>query len=148
VLQEMGFDRNTVVLIFLVPLLEVAWSDGSVSDDEREGVLRAARAQGVGEGTAAHEKLMSWLATRPDPVLFQRALLVVRDILRFQTQANRGDTASRLVAACEAVAEASGGFLGLGKVSSEERGALRRIAAAIEQSHPETASAMIDRLEI
>ena len=35
VLEEMGFDRSTVILLFLFPVLQVAWSDGEVTEEEQ-----------------------------------------------------------------------------------------------------------------
>ena len=55
--REMGFDRETVALLHFIPLLEVAWSDGSVSAKERAGILEMARARGIMEGSPAHGKL-------------------------------------------------------------------------------------------
>ncbi len=147
VLRDMGFDRSTVMLLFLFPLLQVAWSDGEVSEEERELILKAARAHGVGEGSSAHEKLEVLLRTPPTPVLFDRALEVIQDLLRFQKQEARQSTSTKLMDACESVAAASGGFLGLGsKVSARERSSLRRIASAIAGKHVEATADLENRL--
>jgi hypothetical protein len=144
VLQEMGFDRATVVLLFLFPLLQVAWSDGEVSKEERALLLKAARTHGIDEGSAAHEKLVSLLLTQPAPFLFERALTVIQDLLRFQKGETRQSTSTKLIHACERVAVASGGFLGLGsKVSAKEKAVLRRLASAIVEKH----AAAADRVE-
>jgi len=147
VLQDMGFDRSTVVLLFLFPLLQVAWSDGEISDEERALILKAARTYGVGEGSEAHRHLDVLLRTRPAPVLFERALTVIQDLLRFQEADARQSTGTKLIDACERVAAASGGFLGIGpKVSAKERSALRRIASAIAEKHAAAATNLEDRL--
>ncbi len=136
VLQDMGFDRSTVTLLFLFPLLQVAWSDGNVSDEERALILKAARTHGVEEGSAAHKHLDVLLRTPPAPILFDRALTVIQDLLRFQKGEAKQSTSTKLIDACEKVAAASGGFLGLGpKVSAKERSVLRRIASAITEKH-------------
>jgi hypothetical protein len=133
---EMGFDRETVVLLHLVPLLEVAWSDGAVSAREKAGILEVARARGVAEGSAAHGKLTGWLASRPDPALFERARTVLHDVLALATEERRQATGRDLVAACEEIAAASGGIFGLGsKASAEERAAIERVAAEIQKAH-------------
>ncbi len=147
ILQDMGFDGSTVVLLFLFPLLQVAWSDGEVSDEERALILKAARTHGVEEGSAAHRHLDVLLRTRPAPVLFERALTVIQDLLRFQQVEARQSTSIRLIDACEKVAAASGGFLGLGpKVSAKERSVLRRIASAIAKKHVAATANLESRL--
>jgi len=144
VLGEMGFDRATVVVLFLVPLLEVAWSDGSISDRERTLILEAAHAHGVREGTPAHAKLNEWLAAKPPEQLVGRALQVIRDIMAFQSTDARQATAGKLVDACERIAAASGGFLGLGsKISPEEAAVMKRVASEIERAHAEAAKKVL-----
>jgi hypothetical protein len=148
VLAEMGFDRSTVVVLFLFPLLQVAWSDGEVSDEERALILQAARTYCVEEGSAAYKKLVGWLQAPPGPVLFERALTVIQDLLRFQTGETGQSTATKLIDACERVAAASGGFLGLGsKVSAKEKGVLRRIASTIGEKHSAAAAKVESRLK-
>jgi hypothetical protein len=139
-LREMGLDRETVALLHFIPLLEVAWSDGSVSAKERTGILEMARARGITEGSPAHGKLLGWLGTRPDSVLFGRARTVVRDLLAFMTEDKRQAASRDLVAACEEIAAASGGILGLGpRTSPEERAVIERVAAEIQKTHEATA---------
>ena len=143
-LGEMGFDRATVVVLFLVPLLEVAWSDGSISDRERTLILEAAHAHGVREGTPAHAKLNEWLAAKPPEQLVGRALQVIRDIMAFQSTDARQATAGKLVDACERIAAASGGFLGLAsKISPEEAAVMKRVASEIERAHAEAAKKVL-----
>lgn len=49
-LQELGYTRDTVRLLHLVPLVQVAWASGSVTPREREMVLRLCEWRGVGKG--------------------------------------------------------------------------------------------------
>lgn len=144
VLRDMGFDRATVVVLFLVPLLHVAWSDGSIADRERVLLLEAAHAHGVREGTPAHAKLNEWLAAKPPEQMVERALQVIRDIMTFQSTGARQETTDKLLNACERIAAASGGFLGLGtKVSPDEAAVMRRVATEIERAHAEAAKKVI-----
>jgi hypothetical protein len=144
VLREMGFDRATVVVLFLIPLLQVAWSDGSLSDRERALILEAAQAHGVKEGTPAHAKVTEWLAARPSEELTERALKVIRDLLTFQSTDARQSTTVKLMDACERIAAASGGFLGLGsKISPEEAAVMKRVAAEIERAHADSANKVV-----
>ena len=148
-LREMGFDRATVVVLFLVPLLQVAWSDGSISDRERTLILEAAHAHGVKEGTRAHEKLNEWLAARPPGQTSERALQVIRDLMVFQSPDARQATTGRLMDACERIAAASRGFLGLGsKISTEEAAVMKRVAAEIERAHAEAVTKVLGGMKV
>ena len=144
VLREIGFDRATVVVLFLVPLLQVAWSDGSIADRERALLLEAAHAHGVKEGTPAHAKLNEWLNAKPPEQMVDRALQVIRDIMAFQSTDVRQATTDKLLNACERIAAASGGFLGLGsKISPEEAAVMKRVASEIERAHAEAAKKVV-----
>jgi DnaJ-domain-containing protein 1 len=149
VLREMGFDRATVVVLFLVPLLQVAWSDGSISDRERALLLEAAHAHGVSEGTPAHEKLNEWLAAKPPEQTFERALQVIRDLMVYESTDARQETTDRLMEACEWIAAASGGFLGLGsKISAEEAAVMKRVASEIERAHAAAAKRVLGAMKV
>jgi DnaJ-domain-containing protein 1 len=148
VLKEMGFDRETVRLLFLVPILQVAWSDGSLSAQERALILEAARLHGIVEGHAAHARLQKWLEARPGPEVFNRALRVIRELMSFQQAGSREELGRKLVDACQRVAAASGGFLGLGsKTSSEEKAVLQRVSEAIESAHADAAHQVLGHLK-
>ena len=57
-LQELGFTPDTVVLLPLVPLVQVAWAEGGVTESERALVLKLARSRGIAEGSAADRQLL------------------------------------------------------------------------------------------
>ena len=147
-LREMGFDRATVVVLFLVPLLQVAWSDGSITEGEKGLILEAAHAHGVKEGTPAHEKLNGWLAARPSEETFDRAMLIIRDLMGFQSAEARRETTGRLLDTCQRIAAASGGFLGLGsKISAEEAAVMKRVASEIERAHADAAKRVLGAMK-
>lgn len=144
ILREMGFDRETVVLLFLIPLLQIAWSDGHLEAKERALILEASHAYGIKEDHPAYQKLQGWLHAKPPKEIFERALRVIGEIMSFQTAEQRDIIEHKLVDACERVAAASGGFLGLGsKVSAAEKAILKRVATAIADAHPESARGLL-----
>jgi hypothetical protein len=134
-LQELGFTRDTVSLLHLVPLVRVAWIDGGVTARERDLILEAAAAHGVAEGTPAREQLEGWLDRRPSEDFFDDSMRVVKVLLKAQSEVE-GATAVDLVALCTQVASASGGILGFGnKISDGERALIERIAGEIAAAH-------------
>src|SRR4051794_31701262 len=52
-LQAFGYDADTVKLLFVVPLVYVAWADGSVTPRERSLILELAKVDGKQEDSAA-----------------------------------------------------------------------------------------------
>jgi hypothetical protein len=134
-LEALGYTPETVMLLHLVPLLQMAWAEGSVSDRERDLIIEAARARGIDKDSAADYQLASWLASRPSDELFEKTLRAIGAILQTrppeEREANQRDLLSRLTA----IASASGGILGFGKVSPEEQQVLARISQEIERAH-------------
>jgi tellurite resistance protein len=131
-LQELGYTPETVSLLYLVPLVEVAWAEGGVSDRERELIVEAARARGIEAGTPADALLTEWLTTQPSEQVFERNLRVIRAILAARPEAEREASRSDLLSTATAIAEASGGVLGFRAVSPEERALLARISQELE----------------
>jgi hypothetical protein len=135
-LEELGYTRDTVTLLHLVPLLHVAWIDGSVSAAEREGILEAALLRGVEAGSAAHRQLEGWLDRRPPEGFFEDTLRLIGSLMQALPEAERSRSRADLVQYSTAIARASGGILGLGgKVSAAEQAVLDRIAREIEAAH-------------
>src|SRR5215216_1178357 len=73
-LEALGYTPDTVLLLHLVPLVEMAWAEGGVSDRERSLILEAARARGVEDDSAAARQLAQWLAVRPSDRFFETTL--------------------------------------------------------------------------
>jgi len=132
-LQALGFTPATVTLLPFVPVVQVAWAEGGVSDQERYAVVKLARARGIGEGSPADRQLADWLATAPDTQVFARATRLIRAMLDAETKDATALTADQLVGYCEKIASASGGVFGLGWISSDERALLTQIAADLTQ---------------
>jgi hypothetical protein len=127
-LEELGFTTETVALLPLVPLLQMAWAEGGVSGAERALIVKLARSRGVVDGSAADRQLTAWLETRPDDAVFARAGRLIRAVLDTGAAGAAGLTADDVVQQAERIAAASGGFLGLGRISPEEKALLARIA--------------------
>jgi len=56
-LADLGFTPETVVLLPLVPIVQVAWAEGGVSAAERDLIVSLARARGVEAGGPADQQL-------------------------------------------------------------------------------------------
>jgi tellurite resistance protein len=134
-LEALGYTPDTVVLLHLVPLVEIAWADGGVSDRERALILEAARTRGIQAGSAADQQLTIWLATRPSADFFEKTLRAIGAILEARPSEEREADRRDLLSYSMAIASASGGILGLGKVSQEEQQVLARVTQELERAH-------------
>ena len=132
-LAELGVKANTLAAIALVPLVEVAWADGKLEEAEKEALLRAARELGIDPRHPAYELFAGWLVHRPASKMLDSWNAYVKGLAAQLEPTERQAFRSKLMARARAVAEAAGGFLGLGnKVSPEEETVLGMLENAFE----------------
>jgi hypothetical protein len=130
-LAGMGFTPDTVKLLPLVPVIEMAWAEGGVTAAERKMVIEVARARGIEEGSPADHQLAQWLDRQPEQSVYERARRLIGAL--FASGGRFEITPDDVLKYCEAIAEASGGIFGIGRVSSEERATLARISDEIKK---------------
>jgi hypothetical protein len=133
-LLELGYTPDTVRLLHLVPLIQTAWAERGISAKERDLILRAARSRGIEAGSSADGQLMSWLTQRPSEEFFEKTLHIIRTILQSRPAEEREASERDLLSLCTAIASASGGIVGFGAVSEEERQILSHISEELERS--------------
>lgn len=144
-LREMGYTRETVGLLHLVPLVQVAWASGSVTPRERELVLRLSEWRGVRNDGPAWEQLNNWLDERPSDDFFLKTLRIIRRLLDSQTMKEQVTSRTDLISFCIRIANASGGFLGIGsKISEGEQTALDQIVEELNRRNPEAVRQVIE----
>jgi len=130
-LMALGIRAETVTALLMVPLVEVAWADGTLDAKERRAILDRAGDSGVARGSAEYALLEAWLDRRPDPKL----LTAWTHLVQGMCEQLGPDEAARLKAGllerARAVAGASGGVFGIGsKVSNIEAAVLAQLEAA------------------
>jgi hypothetical protein len=129
-LVELGIHPETLVALSIVPLAEVAWADGAIDAKEVQAILDRAAKAGVTPGSASHDLLKSWLERRPEPRLLTAWIQMVQGINENLTPEQVEALRAGLVERVRAVASASGGVLGVGKVSSAESEMIRKLESA------------------
>jgi len=131
-LLEVGIGPETLVALSLIPLVQVAWADRILDSKERAAVLRVAAAEGIGETTASHRILNDWLHDKPEGKLFatwrQYVITIAGKLTQEQVERLRQDVLRRT----RAIAQTTGGFLGVGSVSESEQDILNEIEQAFE----------------
>ena len=131
-LMKLGIQPETVAALAVVPLVEVAWADGSLDAKERRTVVESA---GIAKGSAAESLLDAWLERRPDPKLFTAWAEMVKGMCAQLGREDAERLRTGLLARARAVASASGGIFGVGsKVSKAEAETLARLEAAFGPS--------------
>jgi len=131
-LKDLGFTPDTVAILPLVPVVEMAWAEGGITAAERTMLISVARQRGLLEGSPADLLLASWMENKPSPETFARATRLIRALLDSGVAPVGSMTADEIIKYSESIAAASGGIFGFGKISSEERATLGKIVSALK----------------
>lgn len=130
-LDALGLEADTVCALSLVPLVGVAWADGHLDAREEEAVLAAAAQCGLEPQSPGHELLRSWLDEAPGERLMATWKAYVKALAESLGSEELSALRSDLLGRARRVAEAAGGFLGLGKkVSAAEEKVLAELEEA------------------
>jgi hypothetical protein len=134
-LCELGIEADTWVAVSVAPLVEVAWADGKITDAEREAVLSGAEANGISSSSPGYQLLESWLAHRPDGRLLEVWGEFIVGLCAELSESEQSALQEEILGRARKVADAAGGFLGLGnRISPEEEVILSELAKAFESS--------------
>ena len=132
-LVALGLRANTIAALSLVPLIQVAWADGTIQDNERTAILQGAHGKGLEEGTDGYELLQTWLKRRPGDELFTAWESYIKALASQLNDEQNRLLRNQIVGFAKLVATAAGGILGFGKVSASEEKVLHRIEAAFQR---------------
>jgi hypothetical protein len=133
-LETLGFSDQTVSLLPMVPLVHVGWADGGMAASAAQRIMEASREHGIEELSDAGRQLREWLESRPSEHLFDGALQAIRTVLQHQSISEPELYVRNLLTQSTDVAAASGGVLGFGKISKNERAILDRISRELESA--------------
>ena len=99
----------------------------------RAAILNGAGSSGIQPGSPSHELLEIWTHDRPAPELLDAWKAYVGTLCAELSADERQRLQEKLLGRARAVAEAAGGFLGLGKkISAEEEAMLAELQSAFE----------------
>ncbi|MFT5302946.1 MAG: hypothetical protein ACI87E_004808 [Mariniblastus sp.] len=129
-LVELGVSVESLTAMSIIPLVLVAWADFQVDRLERFDILKEAAEVGIETDTPAGQFLCHWLDNRPTPTLKEAWNHYVLAMLSKLTDKGRKTMKTEVLKRVRAIARVSGGPLGLGFVSSDEK----RVIAAIEEA--------------
>jgi hypothetical protein len=127
-LVALDIRSDTLAALSLVPLVEVAWADGTMDDSERSAILSAAEDSGLSGESA--DLLDGWLVTQPGSDVLSAWKDYVAALASTMDTAARDKLKQELLGRARTVAESAGGFLGIGTISNEEEDKLEELARA------------------
>ncbi len=144
VLSEVSGIKNSVILeklvsleinpqimtaLTLFPMVWVAWADGSVDEKERSAILKAIGEKGISEASESHQVVLGWLGEKPSHDLLDAWGSYIQGLKEVMSAEDFKEFSQEILNHSKSVAEAAGGFLGLGnKVSSSEEEALKQLS--------------------
>jgi hypothetical protein len=132
-LLTLGLTAETMLALSLIPLVEVAWADGSIAAAERTALLEACAELGIASGSIGYQLVEKWLATAPGPELLNGWKTYVAALCEKMDSAAKESFKSDILGRARRVAESAGGLLGLGqKVSASEKAMLDQLAGAFK----------------
>jgi hypothetical protein len=129
-----------IAALALAPLVEVAWADGHVTPAEREAVLEAAKALGLGQRSEfCRSTLRRWLTEAPPTEALEQWRRLLASTLTESTSRPARKARSRLLGEAVKVAKMDGLDFSQGPVADaaagiteEEQRVLDELAAALE----------------
>jgi hypothetical protein len=132
-LVELRVRPETLVSLAVIPLVEMAWADGSLDRRERQALLSASAAIGMNKQGIDYQLLESWMAIPPGPVLFETWVHYVKALSSQLAEDARTRLRDEILHHAREIADASGGILGLGvgsRISRKELSVLAKLEKA------------------
>ncbi len=129
-LVELDIRPEMVAAITLVPIIEVAWADGKLDEKEKKAILKIS-AEHFGADHKIPEVLITeWLVQKPSAQMLDAWVHCLQGLVERMTPEETATLKKTLLSQAREVAEASGGFLGMNKISAEEEKMLKGLEKA------------------
>jgi hypothetical protein len=123
---------ETLAPFSLIPLIEVAWADGIVSGDEAVAILDSASAGGIKKGSIEYDLLKQWIQRKPAPELMGAWVHYAQDLCSKLAQTERDSLRGTIMSRAMRLAGVSGGVLGIGAISAQEKAVLGKLEQALK----------------
>lgn len=145
-LQKLGFHEDTLQLLHLVPLIQVAWAEDSIAEYERDRILQFAFIHGIKPGTTTFQQLTKWLLEKPSEQFFESSLHAIGIVFESLPPEQREISRKNLISYCNQIAASVGRrLLGLPEIPKEERMIIAHIAEEIGRGREGTVKQVVGR---
>jgi len=121
---------ETIATLIGIPLIEVAWADGEMDDNERKKLFEYAEKAGLRQKGLDPKMMSAWLKKKPDPALLKAWTHYIQTLCKELSPHERKALKAEVMADARSIAEAAGGILGLGRISAEEKAMLKTLEEA------------------
>ncbi len=133
-LMAAGVTLAAAAALRIVPLAAVAWADRVLESSEREVILAAAAKHGIPRNEVAGQLLDKWLTSPPPQNLLENWIEYTKALIKQMDSKSADDLRSSILSEIRQVAEASGGILGWGAISSTEGHVIKVIESALQST--------------
>lgn len=131
-LAELDISPELMTSLALIPLVVVAWADGEVDEKERGVVLKSLKEHGILKGNINFALLEEWLKIRPPHKMLTAWTHYISGLCVALNPEEIQKLKANIMRHSMAVSEASGGFLSIKKISSEEEAILAKLNGAFD----------------
>lgn len=144
-------NENEMPLLFLMPLVEMAWAHGAVARNEKQFIFAAAREEKIDEKHELNEILDEMLMYQPGKQFFAECLEMIKSELAAMTVKNREFKRAKLIDRCKSVAAAAGTNSPMDIerfTSDEEREVLMRLITELEMKENSMPNSLSKRVGV
>ncbi len=106
--EETNLTSDEKSLLFLVPLIQMAWVCSAVSPREKHIIFLAARNDEIDERHDYNDVIDEWLKIQPSQIFYDKCLSHIGYLLRSMTVVEREKLKATIIDRCEKVALAAG----------------------------------------
>jgi hypothetical protein len=132
-LADSGFELSTLHFIW-VPLILVAWADGNAEKLEKKAIADILASKGIAQETISRVIAHEWFCKKPTDELWKIWAEFSAATSASLNPSIYNELIDEIVRLCRLVADASGGFMGLGKISATETRAIDRVIRTLQQT--------------
>jgi uncharacterized tellurite resistance protein B-like protein len=137
-LADSGFELSTLHFVW-VPLILVAWADGNAEKLEKEAIAAILASKGISQETICRVIAHDWFRKKPAEELWELWAEFSAATSASLNPAIYNELIDEIVRLCRRVADASGGFMGLGKISATETQVIDRVILTLQQPEEDRA---------
>ncbi len=132
-LAQLGVSPSILANLLIVPLVEIAWSDGALSERKKKVVREEAARGGLIKEAVDQNLLETWLKERPSPKYWQAWGYYIEGLKEIMIPKELNDLKNELLSRAKKVAQASSGVIGLAiKFVSTEKDLIKKIESAFK----------------
>jgi len=133
-LVQLDIRPEILAALAVIPLIEVAWADRTVDDQERAVLLETLDKQGITKDSIEFQLIEQWLSHKPAPSLMLAWTHYIEGLCEALAPGEIASLRDELMKNTTALARASGGFLGLGnKISKSEAEMIEKLSGAFRR---------------